>query len=140
MGERREDMDKLKKQKHDHTFTDKLKGWLFALIMLAPFIAIAIECLFMIQNPNAVNGYTGTPQDLFYNAVNNITTKSLFNWVEDTGIYTGINAMFTGLEFDTTTNPIAILCGYWLLNTGVYIVIDIVIWCFTKITHMLVNE
>ena len=48
MEERRKDMEKLKK--HDHTLTDKLKGLIFALIMLAPLLAVGISSAIMIMN------------------------------------------------------------------------------------------
>ena len=131
-------MEKLK-EKHNHKLTDLLKVLIFATIMLAPFIAVMVECLYMIINKNAPTNYTGVQQDVFYNAINNIGTKSIFTWTESTAIYTPINNMLTGLEIGTGTNILAILLTYWSLNTAIYIVFDIIIFCFTKITHMLHN-
>lgn len=133
-------MEKLKqKNKHDHTLTDWLKFGIFTIIMLAPFFAVLTECLYMIINKNAPSNYTGTPQDVFYNAINNLATKDIFNWTTSTGIYQSINAMTTGLNFGTSANVIAILLSYWSLNTAIYIVFDIIIVMFTKLTHF-VNE
>ena len=132
-------MEKLKnlKVKHKHSLTDYLKVLIFAVIMLAPFFAVATECLYMICNKSAPTNYTGTQQDVFYNAVNNITTKPIFSWTTSTGIYTTINSMCTGLDFGGSANILSILLTYWSLNTAVYIVFDIVITLFTKLTHWL---
>ena len=132
-------MEKLNKltPKHKHCLTDLIKICIFATVMLAPFFAVAVECLYMIVNKNAPVNYTGTQQDVFYNAVNNITTKPLFNWTTSTGIYATINSMCTGLDFRGSANILSILLTYWSLNTAVYIVFDIVISLFTKLTHWL---
>lgn len=131
-------MEKLKK-KHNHLLTDILKFTIFAVIMLAPFFAVLTECLYMIVNKNAPTNYTGIQADVFYIAVDKIATKPIFTWTTNTGIYTPINAMLTGLDFGTSTNTLAVLLTYWSLNTAIYIVFDIIIWAFTKITHF-VNE
>ena len=133
MAERRKNMGKLE---HDHKGTQILKVVIFSIIMLAPFLAVLTECLYMICNKNAPTNYTGTQQDVFYNAINNIATKQIFNWTTNTGMYTAINSMTTGLEFGTSANTLGILLTYWTLNTGVYVIFDIVLWCFTKLTHM----
>ena len=121
---------------HNHEGTKKLKVFIFAIIMLAPLIAIAVECLYMILNPNAPTNYTGTQQDVFYNAVNNMTSKAIFSWTEDTAMYTTIDSVCTGLEFGTSANTLAILLTYWIINTLIYIIFDIVIEMFVKLTHM----
>lgn len=130
-------MEKLKdlKSKHKHSLTDLLKFTIFSTIMLAPFFAVAVECLYMICNKSAPTNYTGTQQDVFYNAIINITNKPLFNWTTNTGIYTAINNMCTGLDFGGSANILSILLTYWSLNTAIYIVFDIVIVLFTKLTH-----
>lgn len=121
--------------KHDHSLTDLLKIFVFSIVMMAPFIAIAVECLYMICNKNAPANYTGTQQDVFYNAVSNMCAKPLFSWTTQTGIYTPINAMCTGLEIQSGALPI--LLTYWALMTAIYIVFDIVIKMFTYITHLI---
>lgn len=139
MGERQRNMGKLKLGKHDHSLTDILKVLLFAIVMLAPFFAILTECLYMICNKNAPTNYTGTQQDVFYNAITNIGNQSIFNWTENTGIYQVINSMCTNLEIGTGSNFLAILLTYWTLNTCIYIIFDIIISVFTKLTHI-VNQ
>ena len=120
---------------HDHSLTDWLKWIIFAIMMLAPFFAIVIECLYLICNKNAPSNYNGVQQDLFYNAVANMCNKPLFNWTTDTGIYTTINAMCSGLQIENGALPI--LLTYWSFITLIYIVFDLVIGIFTKITHLL---
>lgn len=127
------------KGKHKHCLTDFLKFAIFATVMLAPFFAVAVECLYMICNKSAPTNYTGTQQDVFYNAITNLTTKPIFTWTTNTGIYTAINNMCTGLDFGGSANVLSILLTYWALNTGVYIVFDIVIVLFTKLTHWLAD-
>ena len=118
--------------KHDHHFTDKVKGFIFVLILLAPLLAILCECMIAIYNPNAT-----TTTNVFYTAVNNMNNSTLFNWTEDTAIYTALNSMLVGLELGTGTTTLAILLTYWSLMTAIYIVFDIIIFCFTKLTHLI---
>lgn len=125
-----------KLEKHDHRLTSVLKVIIFSIVMLAPFFAVAVECLYVICNKNAPSNYTGTIQNVFYNAVANISTQSLFTWTEDTAIYTAVSGMTTGLEFGSSGNTLAILLTYWALNSAIYIVFDIIIECFVKITHL----
>lgn len=130
-------MEKLKKQKHDHKITDYLKVGIFAIVLLAPILAVAVECLYIIVNKNAPTNYTGTPQNVFYESFENMIQQPLFSWTTSTGIYTPINAMLTGLEMGTGTTTLAILLTYWSLMTAIYIVFDIIIFLFTKLTHLL---
>ena len=120
--------------KHDHTLTDIIKTFIFFIVLTAPFIAIMVECLYIICNKNAPSNYTGTPQDVFYNAVNNMTTQTLFSWTTGTAIYTAINSMCTGLSIQGGALPI--LITYWALMIAIYIVFDIIIKLFTTLTHM----
>lgn len=131
MEERGRNMDKLK---HDHRPTDKLKVLVFSIILLAPFLAIASECLIAIFNENSQLG-----ADTFYNAVDHLATKPIFNWTINTGIYTTINAMTTGLEFGTSANTLAIILTYISLNVAVYVVFDIILYLFTRLTHFTIN-
>lgn len=124
-----------KLNQHDHSLTDILKFVIFMIVMLAPFFAIMTECLFVICNKNAPSNYTGTVQDVFYNAVNNMVSKPLFSWTTQTGIYTPVNAMCTGLDVQSGALPVLIV--YWALMTAIYIVFDIVIKIFTTLTHMI---
>ena len=121
--------------KHDHSLTDVLKFVIFMIVMLAPFFAIMTECLFVICNKNAPSNYTGTVQDVFYNAVANMVSKPLFSWTTQTGIYTPVNAMCTGLDVQGGALPVLLV--YWALMTAIYIVFDIVIKIFTTLTHMI---
>ena len=78
--------------------------------------------------PNALD-------NVFDYSMNQMANDPLFNWTQNTGVYTGVSAMCTGMEI---TNPvIPILITYWTLLTCIYIIIDIVLKCFTTLTHML---
>lgn len=132
-------MGELKKMlKHDHSLTNLLKVSIFAIVMMAPFFAVLLESLYMICNKNAPSNYTGVQQDLFYNAVANLSSKSLFNWTTGTAMYTTITAVLTGLDFEAN-NTLALLITYWILCTLIYVLFDIIIDMFTKITHFLSN-
>lgn len=71
----------------------------------------------------------------FYYAIEEIKNQNLFNWTKDTAIYTGVNAMCTGLAVQDGALPI--LITYWTLMTAIYIILDIVIFVFKKITHFM---
>ena len=80
------------------------------------------------------NAYGNYLDNVFYSAVNDMNDSTLFNWAENTAIYSGINAMNTG--FGLTNNTISLLLAYWSILTAIYIVFDIIIVMFTKITHL----
>ena len=131
----------MKVGEHNHKLTDLLKVFIFSIIMLAPLIAVATKCAYVICNRNAFESYTstaGTLDNVFYYAVAQLQTESLFNWCTNTGIYTTINAMNTGLGITDAT--ISLLLTYWALLTALYVVFDIIIVLFTKITHFFTNE
>ena len=71
----------------------------------------------------------------FYYGVDQMTKSDLFNWTQNTAIYTGVKAMTDNLQIQT--NAIAILIVYWFILTIIYIIIDIILKCFTTITHMI---
>lgn len=78
-----------------------------------------------------------TLDNVFYISTNQLNEEPLFNWTKSTAIYTGINTMLTGLDIGTGTTTLAILLTYWALMTAIYIVFDIIIFCFTKLTHLI---
>lgn len=71
----------------------------------------------------------------FTYGISNLKNESVFNWTQNTAIYIPINAMCTGLGI--TENAISIMLTYWALMTAIYIIFDIVIVLFTKLTHLL---
>lgn len=75
--------------------------------------------------------------NVFYYSVEQIGNEQIFSWTKNTGIYGAINTMTTGLGIDPTNNILAVLLTYWSLITAVYIIIDIVIEMFVKLTHLL---
>lgn len=83
---------------------------------------------------------TNKLDNAFQYAVEQIPNEQIFAWTKNTGIYTPINAMCNGLGFNAQNNVLAVLLTYWMLCTCVYIVIDIVIACFTKLTHIFGND
>ena len=110
--------------KHKFNYGKFLEWLIFAIIMLAPFIAVLTECQVLTKNPNAIEGYAGTPTEVFYNAVDNLSSKTLFNWTMNTSLYTAVNTMITELEMN---NVISLLLTYWLLEGIVFFIIHIVI-------------
>lgn len=76
--------------------------------------------------------------NVFTYAVNDIANNSLFNWTQNTAIYTGVNAMTTNLDIVNPT--IAILITYWTLLTIIYVIIDILLTGFIYLTHLIVKS
>lgn len=76
----------------------------------------------------------GTLDNAFEYSINRLKEDNLYNWALNTGIYEGIEAMTTGLGMN---NTIAMLLSYWGICTAVYIVFDIIIFCFVKLTHFM---
>lgn len=81
---------------------------------------------------------TNTLDNAFYYATEKMTQSDLFNWTENTAIYTGVQTMCTQLEIETNVIPILIV--YWFILTIIYVIIDIVLKTFTTLTHMLSKE
>jgi len=73
--------------------------------------------------------------NVFEYAVDQLGTTPVFAWTKNTAIYTPIETMTNGLGFDPDNNTLAILLTYWTLVTAVYVIMDIVLFCFTKLTH-----
>lgn len=71
----------------------------------------------------------------FYYAVDELNEQPIFSWTKNTAMYTAINTMTEGLELGEN-NILALLLTYWTLMTLIYIIFDIVIVLFTKLTHM----
>lgn len=87
--------------------------------------------------PFNVNTYvyqTNMLDNVFEYSINKLKENNLYNWSKETGIYTAINNMISGLG---ANDVLAMLLAYWGILTAVYIVFDIVIECFTKLTHLL---
>ena len=74
----------------------------------------------------------------FYYGVEKMTQSDLFNWTQNTAIYTGVKTMTDNLEIQTPA--IAILITYWFILTVIYVIIDIVLKGFTTITHMIMGN
>lgn len=121
-------------KKHQFNAVKFTEWLLFIIIMIGPFIAILIESNYMIYNEQAPSNYTGVPQDVFYNAVNNVSTKTIFNWVTGTGMYATISSMLTGL--DISVNIFPLLLTYWMMNTLIFAVFDIIIKAFSWIINI----
>lgn len=85
--------------------------------------------------------YTYKPSKLdnvFDYSINKMAESPLYNWTQSTGMYTGVNAMTTGLGI--TTPLFAILITYWLFLTIIYIILDIVLTLFTFMTHLFTSK
>lgn len=87
---------------------------------------------------STLNNNTNTLDNAFYYATEKMTQSDLFNWTENTAIYTGVSAMCTQLDIETNVIPILIV--YWFILTIIYVIIDIVLKCFTTLTHMISKE
>lgn len=64
-------------------------------------------------------------------------TSGILSWVDDTIAFNGINAMMIGLNI--TDNYIIYLISYWIMLTVIYVVVDIIIFAFTYLTHFFNN-
>ena len=73
----------------------------------------------------------------FEYSLSQIEESSYYNWATNLGIYTPIYNMVNGLGGH---DIIALLLAYWSIYTAIYIVFDIIIACFVKITHLLQSE
>ncbi len=62
---------KLNDVKHNHSLTDLLKVLLFAIVMLLPFIDVAVRCLYVIANKNAYQSYSDV-ETIAYTQVNSV--------------------------------------------------------------------
>lgn len=76
--------------------------------------------------------------NVFEYATNQLEEIKEFNWAKSTGIYTPIYNMTNGMGIKT--NVVPMLLAYWSVLTAIYIVFDLIIWIFTKITHMINAE
>ena len=83
--------------------------------------------------------YTSTQSldNAFEYSIEQLKESSMYNWAENTAIYQGLYDMCTGMG---TNEVIPLLLAYWALLTAIYIVFDIIIWCFTKITHFVSTD
>ena len=73
----------------------------------------------------------------FEYSLSQLQESSYYNWATNLGIYTPIHNMVSGLGGH---DIIALLLAYWSIYTAIYIVFDIIIVCFVKITHMIQGE
>lgn len=85
-------------------------------------------------------GTQNTLDNAFEYSVNQLNEMQIFNWTTNTAIYTPINSMCSDLGFTQNDNVIALLLTYWAINTAIYIIFDIVIACFTKLTHFMSSD
>lgn len=83
-----------------------------------------------------VNG-NETLDNAFYYGVEKMTESDLFNWTQNTTLYSGIKTMTDNLEIQTPA--IAILLTYWFILTIIYVIIDIVLKGFTTLTHLIMG-
>lgn len=81
---------------------------------------------------------TGKLDNAFEYSVSKLTEDNLFNWVENTGVYTGIKAMTDNLQIDMLVIPMIVT--YWFLLTVIYVIIDLILKAFTTLTHMLIKK
>ena len=71
-------------------------------------------------------------EDTFYRSIDTMRQSSIFNWASKTGVYNAVNMMCSGLMNDSD-NLLAFLISYWSINLSIYLILDIVFWCFTHL-------
>lgn len=71
--------------------------------------------------------------NVFEYSISKLEQSNLFNWTENTAIFSGIDAMNTQLGINSPA--IGIILTYWLILTCIYVIIDIVLKLFTILTH-----
>lgn len=76
-------------------------------------------------------------QDVFYNAVDKVTTSPLFNWATNSSIYNVINN--TCAELSITTTFVPLLLTYWLIISLIYFIYDIVL-IILNVLHRKIHE
>lgn len=74
--------------------------------------------------------------NVFEYSINQLKENNLYNWSLNTGIYTAIDNMTQGLGANET---LSMLLAYWGILTAIYIVFDIIIEIFVKLTHLLAD-
>ena len=92
----------------------------------------------LIENNQAVRFFMITYQNgkldnVFEYSISQLEESNLYNWTNQTAIYSGVSQMTTQLGI--TTNIIPIIVCYWFFITIIYIILDIVIKLFTMLTH-----
>lgn len=73
--------------------------------------------------------------NVFEYSIKQLEQSNLFNWTKNTAIYSGIQEMTT--QLGVTGQTIPVILTYWALLTIIYVIIDIILKCFTILTHML---
>lgn len=63
--------------------------------------------------------------NVFYYSIDKVQQSPLFNWAEDSAIYTGMTATCNALNITTTFIPL--LMTYWLIISVIYILYDIIL-------------
>lgn len=71
----------------------------------------------------------------FYYAIDQLQESELFNWTQNTAIYSGIYGLTNGMGNNNPT--MAILLTYWTITTCIYVIFDIIIELFTWLTHLI---
>lgn len=87
-------------------------------------------------NTSLVTTSKDTLDNAFEYSLSQIEESNYYNWTTNLGIYEPINNMVIGLGGNSI---ISLLLAYWSIYTAIYIVFDIIIVCFTKLTHF-VND
>lgn len=70
---------KLNDVKHNHSLTDLLKVLLFSIIMLLPFIDVAVRCGYVMFNKNAYQSYSGEPLEYETTQLTSVNEMELYD-------------------------------------------------------------
>jgi len=75
--------------------------------------------------------------NVFYYSVNQVCENSLFNWTQNTFIYTSVETFTTALNINNVFFPL--LLSYWMILSVVYIIFDLGLMML-QIVHRKIHE
>lgn len=89
----------------------------------APYNTTTENYLITLLKTRTENTYSA--QNIFYDSVDKVEQSELFNWAQNSLIYTGIADTCTQLSITNTFIPL--LLAYWLIISVIYILYDIIL-------------
>lgn len=123
--------------KHDHKQTKKIKSSIFAFIALLPMIYFIFNALIYVFNNSSIDISLAQPNEPYIEYVlTNLQSSNIFAFCANSPFHQPIKNFISvfGLESDKLLHLYLI---YISTMTCIYVVFDIIIECFTRITHLL---
>lgn len=105
----------------------KIFHWLYASIMFAPIFAVLVSCLYIVFNKNAIAPTNYNIYDMFYYAVSEVNTMSLFSWARNTFLAQPILYITDLFNMPSNHEVITLLC-YWLSISIIWLVFDLIMY------------